>query len=61
LIPSSFIFPRSRRAAMTLVEVVVAVGVLALMLGGILSSLVQMRRQAAASVAQNSALTIVQG
>jgi type II secretory pathway pseudopilin PulG len=41
--------------------VIVAVGVLALMLGGILSSLVQMRRQAAASVAQNSALTIVQG
>lgn len=46
---------------MTLVEVVVAVGVLALMLGGILSSLIQMRRQAAASVAQNSALTIVHG
>ena len=46
---------------MTLVEVIVAVGVLAMMLGGILSSLVQMRRQAAASVAQNCALTIVQG
>ncbi|MBI5771526.1 MAG: hypothetical protein HZA93_27380 [Verrucomicrobia bacterium] len=46
---------------MTLVEVAVAVGVLAVMLGGILTSLVQLRRQAAASLAQNSALTIVQG
>jgi type II secretory pathway pseudopilin PulG len=46
---------------MTLVEVAVAVGVLAMLLGGILTSLVQMRRQAAASVAQNTALTIVQG
>ena len=46
---------------MTLVEVVVAVGVLAMLLGGILTSLVQMRRQAAASVAQATALTIVQG
>jgi type II secretory pathway pseudopilin PulG len=46
---------------MTLVEVAMAVGVLALVLGGILSSLVQMRRQAAAGVAQTTALTIVQG
>jgi type II secretory pathway pseudopilin PulG len=46
---------------MTLVEVMVATGLLAIMLGGILSSLIQMRRQAAASVAQNTALTIVQG
>ncbi len=46
---------------MTLVEVIVASGVLAVMLGGILSSLIQMRRQAAAGVAQNTALTIVQG
>lgn len=46
---------------MTLVEVMVAAGVLAMLLGGILGSLIQMRRQAAASVAQNTALTIVQG
>ena len=46
---------------MTLVEVTVAVGVLAILLGAILTSLMQMRRQAAASVAQVTALTIVQG
>ncbi len=46
---------------MTLVEVAVAVGILAIILGGILASLMQMRRLAAVSVAQNAALTIVQG
>ncbi len=46
---------------MTLVEVIVAIGVLAILLGGILTGLVQMRRQAAAGAAQTTALTIVQG
>jgi len=54
-------FSRSRRAALTLVEVIVAIGVLAILMGGILTSLMQIRRQAAASVAQVTALTIVQG
>lgn len=46
---------------MTLVEVTVAVGVFAIIMVGILVSLLQMRRDAAISVTQNSALTIVQG
>jgi type II secretory pathway pseudopilin PulG len=46
---------------MTLVEVAVSIGILAILLGGILASLIQMRRLAAVSVSQNAALTIVQG
>lgn len=46
---------------MTLVEVIIAISMAAILFGGILTSLVQMRRQAAASVAQVTALTIVQG
>ena len=46
---------------MTLVEVAVAVGILSIIVGGILASLLQMRRLAAVSVSQNAALTIVQG
>ena len=46
---------------MTLVEVVVALGVFALLLTGILAVLLQTRRLSSASVAQNCALIIVQG
>ena len=46
---------------MTLIEVVIALGVMSIMLAGILAALMQTRRLASASVAQNCALTIVQG
>jgi len=46
---------------MTLVEVVTAMGVMTIMMAGVLAAFMQTRRLAAASVAQNCALTIVQG
>lgn len=46
---------------MTLVEVIVALSVLSLLIAGILAVLLQTRRLSAASVAQNCAITIVQG
>jgi type II secretory pathway pseudopilin PulG len=46
---------------MTLVEVITALGVMGIMIAGILAALMQTRRLASASVAQNCALTIVQG
>jgi hypothetical protein len=46
---------------MTLVEVTLAMAILALMLGGVLATLIQTRRLTEGSVSQNSALTIVQG
>ena len=46
---------------MTLIEVVVSVGVLSIVLGGILAVLLQTRRLSSASIAQNSALIVVQG
>lgn len=46
---------------MTLAEVMVALAVLTLALGGILATLLQSRRLTERSVTQNSALTIVQG
>jgi len=46
---------------MTLIEVAIALSILALTLGGVLAALVQSRRLTEGSVAQNSALTIVQG
>lgn len=46
---------------MTLVEVVVALFVFAMLLIGILSVLLQTRRLSAASIAQNCALIIIQG
>jgi type II secretory pathway pseudopilin PulG len=52
---------RSRSSAMTLAEVVVALGVMAVVMAGILATFMQTRRLAAASVAQNCAVTIVQG
>ena len=54
---------RARRArrAMTLIEVMIALGILAITLGGVLAALVQSRRLTEGSLAQNSALTIVQG
>lgn len=51
----------SGKKGMTLVEVVIALSILALSLGGILAALIQSRRLTEGSVAQNSALTIVQG
>jgi type II secretory pathway pseudopilin PulG len=47
-------------AALTLVEVVIALLILALALGGVLAALVQSRRLTEGSVSQNSALTVVQ-
>jgi hypothetical protein len=46
---------------MTLIEVVIALSILALTLGGVLAALIQSRRLTEGSIAQNSALTIVQG
>jgi hypothetical protein len=46
---------------MTLVEVMFAVGVLTLALGGLLATFMQSRRLTEGSVFQNAALTIVQG
>lgn len=46
---------------MTLIEVVTALGVMSIMMAGILAALMQTRRLASASVAQNCATTIVQG
>lgn len=46
---------------MTLLEVMVAMGIMSIMMAGILAALMQTRRLSAASVAQNCALTIVQG
>lgn len=47
--------------AMTLVEVMFAVGVLTLTLGGLLATFMQSRRLTEGSVYQNAAVTIVQG
>ena len=53
---------RSRlQHGMTLIEVSIALSILALTLGGVLAALIQSRRLTEGSVAQNSALTIVQG
>lgn len=46
---------------MTLVEVMFAVGVLTLVMGGLLATFMQSRRLTEGSVYQNAALTIVQG
>lgn len=52
---------RSRSSAMTLTEVVIALSIMALIMAGILSTFMQTRRLSAASIAQNCAVTIVQG
>ena len=46
---------------MTLMEVIVAMGVMAIMMAGVLAAFMQTRRLASASVGQNCAVTIVQG
>ncbi len=46
---------------MTLIEVVTALGIMTIMMAAMLAALMQTRRLASASVAQNCALTIVQG
>jgi prepilin-type N-terminal cleavage/methylation domain-containing protein len=53
--------PTRSPAAMTLVEVIIAMAVLALACGGVFATLMQSRRLTEGSVVQNSALTIVQG
>src|ERR1051326_933921 len=59
---SPFVGRRSSpQQAMNLIEIMVSVGVLAMLIGGILAVLTQTRRLTAASIAQNCALTIVQG
>jgi len=46
---------------MTLIEVVVALGVMSIMMASVLAALMQTRKLSSASVAQNCAITIVQG
>lgn len=50
-----------RHSGLTLVEVIISMTVLSLTMGGIFAILIQSRRLTEGSVAQNSALTIVQG
>jgi len=52
---------RRTQRGMTLVEVVIALGIFALALGGVLAALLQSRRLTEGSIAQNTALIIVQG
>ena len=46
---------------MTLAEVVIALSIMSIVMAGILATFMQARRLSAASVAQNCAVTIVQG
>lgn len=59
--PANIRRPAPPAAGMTLVEVTLAMAILAMLLGGILAALIQSRRLTEGSVSQNSALTIVQG
>ncbi|HUJ43932.1 MAG TPA: prepilin-type N-terminal cleavage/methylation domain-containing protein [Opitutaceae bacterium] len=54
-------FARRGARGMTLIEIVLALSILALSLGGILAALLQSRRLTEGSVIQNSAMTVVQG
>jgi prepilin-type N-terminal cleavage/methylation domain-containing protein len=58
--PSSSSARRGARG-LTLIEVVIALSILALSLGGILAALMQSRRLTEGSVIQNSAMTVMQG
>ncbi len=58
--PIHLLFRRPTRG-MSLIEVMIALGILAITLAGVLAALVQSRRLTEGSLAQNSALTIVQG
>jgi prepilin-type N-terminal cleavage/methylation domain-containing protein len=51
----------TRNRAMTLTEVMIALTVLAIVMGGVFAALMQTRRLTEGSVVQNSALTIMQG
>jgi len=46
---------------MTLLEIIIALSILCLVLGGVLAALMQSRRLTEGSVIQNSAMTVVQG
>ncbi len=52
---------RRRTSAFSLFEVMISMGIMAVIMSSVLASFVQTRRLAAASVAQNCAVTIVQG
>jgi hypothetical protein len=52
---------RTRARALTLVEVMVASGVLAIVMGGSFAALLQCRRITEGSINQNAAMTVVQG
>ncbi len=52
---------RSSQSALTIVEVMVALGVLAMLMFGLFAALLQSRRLTEASIYQNSANTIIQG
>jgi len=52
---------RATRSGLTLVEVMVALGVLAMLMLGLFAGLIQSRRLTEASIYQNSANTIIQG
>jgi hypothetical protein len=53
--------PQRQLAAMTLMEVIISLSVLAVTMGGVFAALMQSRRLTEGSVVQNSALTVVQG
>lgn len=59
--PSSPSTARPAARGLTLIEIVIALSILALSLGGILAALIQSRRLTEGSVIQNSAMTVVQG
>ncbi len=50
-----------RRAALTLLEVITSLALLAMVITGVLASIVQARRSAAISITQSCAITVVQG
>lgn len=53
--------PQTPQSALTIVEVMVSLGVLAMLMLGLFASLLQSRRLTEASIYQNSANTIIQG
>ncbi len=58
--PTSTLRP-SRQKAMTLIEVLIALAILALSIAGVYATLMQSRRMTEGSIAQSTALTIVEG
>lgn len=59
--PKTFSGSGRRRSGLTLVEVMVAVGVLTMLAGGMLAALIQSRKLTEGSIYQSSANTVMQG